>query len=138
MNLFRKNLPDTEGALATLQSEFDTLNVNFGSLQDSFRDSENMVATLNSQIAEMLDCEAQLKARISGLEGENATLAESAANIQRKASSIAIDTLASIGVAPVETENTQTILDDFRALSGKAQADFYQKHKSQILNLLNQ
>lgn len=137
MNLFRKRLPDTESALATLQAEFDTLNANFGSLQDSFRDSENMVATLKSEIAERIDSEAQLKARITELETENASLIDSAASVKAQAASMAIDTLASLGTEPVESNESDSldILSQFKALPQAERADFFKQHKNQLLNL---
>ena len=133
MNLFKRKISDSEAALATLQAEFDTLNANYGELQNTFKDSENMVATLNSQILEMTESENQLKDRISELETENATLTANASNVSAQAATIAINTLASIGVEPVETAESVDILAQLKALPEKDRPAFFKQHKNKLL-----
>ena len=112
MNIFKKNIKDSEQALVQLQEEFDALNEQFDTASKEVISLTEQVATLQSEFNRVSEENETLKLEVEKLNTEVAEVAKESAEIDEIATEKAIDIVASIGVPAVEiTEEQEEEID---------------------------
>lgn len=134
MAIFKNKLKDIEASLANLEVEKAELQVSHDELETENREAQIELSELR---VEAEDYKNQLEAKDTELQELRDQLEAAQVDTtqnETKVAALAADTVAALGVDPVEEveEEDIDILATFNSLSGHELVEFYQENKQAI------
>ena len=143
MNIFRKSESDSSEQIEQLENQVSELGNEVADLQEQVKTLTEEKATLESlanEASENLKTKEQevteLQAKVEQLEKSQTEFDEKVSlGVQELAAKLGFD--GPLDLDEIDENSAPSVVEKFKSLSGKAAVEFYETHKAEILQSLN-